>query len=52
MPIWLLFSTGRTAARILIARSIEEFNKHTCVQWVPRTQEKNYVAFENGAGYV
>ena len=44
--------TGSQASREVITKAIEEFNKHTCVKWIPWTGEANYVEFENGAGYV
>lgn len=35
-----------------IKAAMEEFNKHTCVRWIPRTNETNWILFVKKAGYV
>ncbi|XP_065060849.1 zinc metalloproteinase nas-15-like isoform X2 [Rhopilema esculentum] len=36
--------------RQVVQQAIDEFNKHTCVKFVPRTNERNYVRFMVGQG--
>ncbi|VDH92906.1 Hypothetical predicted protein [Mytilus galloprovincialis] len=48
VPYIVKHSNG--ASKTLITDSIEEFNKHTCVQWIPRDDQANYVSFEDGGG--
>ncbi|VDI34986.1 Hypothetical predicted protein [Mytilus galloprovincialis] len=48
VPYIVKHSNG--ASKTLITDSIEEFNKHTCVQWIPRDDQADYVSFEDGGG--
>ena len=34
----------------IVREAIEQFNKHTCIKWVRRTNEADYVAFIHGIG--
>eukprot|EP00112_Aurelia_sp_Birch-Aquarium-sp1_P021050 Seg557.4 transcript_id=Seg557.4/GoldUCD/mRNA.D3Y31 product="Zinc metalloproteinase nas-6" protein_id=Seg557.4/GoldUCD/D3Y31 len=36
--------------RKVVKNAVKEFNKHTCVKWIPRTTESDYVTFFHGSG--
>ena len=38
--------------RAQIARAAGEYASKTCIRWVPRTNERNYVHILRGSGYV
>ena len=45
----LFLSTGKEA-RTSIRKAIREFHKRTCVKFVPRTNEKDYIEFQGNLG--
>eukprot|EP00112_Aurelia_sp_Birch-Aquarium-sp1_P026178 Seg910.15 transcript_id=Seg910.15/GoldUCD/mRNA.D3Y31 product="Zinc metalloproteinase nas-4" protein_id=Seg910.15/GoldUCD/D3Y31 len=36
--------------RRVVRKAVKQFNKHTCVKWIPRTTESDYVFFYHGDG--
>lgn len=45
--IGLIFLLAVQYSKDLIARAIGEYNKYTCIRWIPRTTETNYVEFQD-----
>lgn len=39
-------------SRILIAKAFQEFQNKTCIRFVPKSNEKDYIFIENGKGWV
>lgn len=39
-------------SRILIAKAFQEFQNKTCIRFVPKSNEKDYIRIENDKGYV
>ena len=36
--------------RKIVKSAVAQFSKHTCIKWIPRTNEKDYVSFFHGRG--
>ena len=39
-----------SSRRDVVRQAIAEYNKYTCIRWVPRTNQRNYVKFIVGGG--
>eukprot|EP00112_Aurelia_sp_Birch-Aquarium-sp1_P014252 Seg3064.2 transcript_id=Seg3064.2/GoldUCD/mRNA.D3Y31 product="Zinc metalloproteinase nas-4" protein_id=Seg3064.2/GoldUCD/D3Y31 len=40
----------KAKGRKVVKKAVAQFNKHTCIKWVPRTNESDYVSFFHGRG--
>ena len=49
---YILDNSLGTAARRAIQEAINEYATRTCVRFVPRNSERDYVRFFSGSGYV
>ena len=49
---YILDSSLDSAARQVIQQAINEYANSTCVRFVPRNSERDYVRFFSGSGYV
>ena len=36
--------------REIVKKAVAQFSKHTCIKWIPRTNENDYVSFFHGRG--
>ena len=51
-PYEIFLSYLESSRRRVVEQAIAEYNKYTCIRWVPRTNQRNYVKFIVGGGYL
>jgi len=47
---YIFASNFESSRRRVVEEAIAEYNKYTCIRWVPRTNQRNYVKFIVGGG--